>query len=160
YDRLKAASATPGVVAGNDLVIAEKNVEAAQALANAYEDSVKAAQASVQSLKSLEGYLTITAPFDGIITERSVHPGTFVGPTSGMGPQPLLELEQVTRLRLVVAVPEAQVGGIVKNARVRFTVPAFPGESFYGVVSRIAHALEPKTRTMSAELEVANPDLK
>ena len=160
YDRLKAASATPGVVAGNDLVIAEKNVEAARALANAYQDSIKAAQASVQSMKALEGYLTITAPFDGIITERSVHPGTLVGPSSGMGTQPLLRLEQVTRLRLVVAVPEAQVGGIVRNARVRFTVPAFPGEPFYGVVSRIAHALDVKTRTMAVELEVANPDLK
>src|SRR4249920_1754646 len=50
YDRLKAASKTPGVVAGNDLVVAEKNVEAAQALVNVYEGSVKAAEASVQSL--------------------------------------------------------------------------------------------------------------
>jgi membrane fusion protein, multidrug efflux system len=160
YDRLKAASATPGVVAGNDLVIAEKNMEAAQALAKAYQDSIKAAQASVQSMKTLEGYLTITAPFDGIITERSVHPGTLVGPNSGMGAQPLLRLEQVNRLRLVVAVPEAHVGGIVKNARVQFTVAAFPGQTFFGVVSRIAHALDPKTRTMSVELEVTNPGLK
>jgi membrane fusion protein, multidrug efflux system len=160
YDRLKAASATPGVVAGNDLIIAENNVEAAQALANAYEGSIKAAQASVQSLKALEGYLTLNAPFDGIITERSVHPGTLVGPSSGMGTQPLLRLEQVNRLRLVVAVPESQVGGIIKSARVRFTVPSFPGETFYGVVSRIAHALDAKTRTMAVELEVSNPGLR
>ncbi len=160
YDRLKAASATPGVVAGNDLIVAEKNVEAAQALANAYGDSIKAAQASVQSLRALESYLTIDAPFDGIITERAVHPGTLVGPSSGMGTSPLLRLEQVSRLRLVMAVPEAQVGGIVKNARVPFTVPAFPGEPFYGVVDRIAHALDQKTRTMAVELDVNNPGLR
>src|SRR5262249_367845 len=47
YQRLKAASATPGVVAENDVVVAEKNVEAAEALVNAYEDSIKAAQAQV-----------------------------------------------------------------------------------------------------------------
>ena len=160
YDRLKAASATPGVVAGNDLMVAEKNVEAAQALVNGYEGSIKAAQSSVQSLKTLEKYLTVTAPFDGVITERTVHPGALVGPSSGMGVLPLLRLEQVHRLRLVVAVPEPQVGGIVRNARVPFTVQAFPGETFYGVVSRIAHALDQKTRTMAVELEVANSNLR
>jgi membrane fusion protein (multidrug efflux system) len=160
YDRLKAASQTPGVVAGNDLVVAEKNVEAAQALVSAYEGSIKAAEASVQSLKALEKYLTITAPFDGIITDRTVHPGTLAGPNSGTGGAPLLKLEQLNRLRLTVAVPEAQVGGIVKNARVPFTLPAFPGETFHGVVRRIAHALEPRTRTMAVELDVANPNLR
>ncbi|PYV37770.1 MAG: efflux RND transporter periplasmic adaptor subunit [Acidobacteria bacterium] len=138
YDRLKAASATP----------------------NGYEGSIKAAQSSVQSLKTLEKYLTVTAPFDGVITERTVHPGALVGPSSGMGVLPLLRLEQVHRLRLVVAVPEPQVGGIVRNARVPFTVQAFPGETFYGVVSRIAHALDQKTRTMAVELEVTNSHLR
>src|SRR4029453_14996598 len=122
---------------------------AAQALVNAYEGSIKAAQASVQSLKALERYLTIDAPFDGMIIERAIPTGTLVGPSSGMGTQPLLKLEQVNRLRLVVAVPESQVGGIIKSARARFTVPSFPGETFYGVVSRIAHALDAKTRTMA-----------
>jgi RND family efflux transporter MFP subunit len=159
YDRLKAASQTPGVVAGNDLVVAEKNVEAAQALVSAYEGSIKAAQASVRSLQALEKYLTITAPFDGVITDRTVHPGTLAGPNSGAGNAALLKLEQLSRLRLTVAVPEAQVGGIVRNARVPFALPAFPGETFHGVVRRISHTLEPKTRTMAVELDVANPNL-
>ena len=160
YDRLKTAAQTPGVVAGNDLVVAEKNVEAAQALVSAYEGSIQAAEASVRSLKALEKYLTLTAPFDGIITDRMVHPGTLTGPNSGAGSSPLLKLEQLNRLRLTVAVPEAQVGGIVKNARVPFTLPAFLGETFHGVVRRITHALEPKTRTMRVELDVANPNLR
>src|SRR2546428_860617 len=80
YERLKAASATPGVVAGNDLIVAEKGVEAAQALVRAYGGSLKAAQSSGQSLKDLERYLTITAPFDGVIIERDVHPCALVGP--------------------------------------------------------------------------------
>jgi len=158
YQHLKAASATPGVVAENDVVVAEKTVEAAQALVHAYEDSIKAAQAQVQTLKDLEQYLTIKAPFEGIITERDVHPGALVGP--GTGSMPLLRLQQVSRLRLVVAVPEALVGAIVKGARVPFTVPAFPGETFYGVLSRIAHALDEKTRTMAVELDVRNPGLR
>src|SRR5882762_9848622 len=158
YDRLKAASATPGVVAENDVVVAQKTAEAAQALVRSYEDSIKAAQAQVQSVKDLEQYLTLKAPFDGIITERNVHPGALVGP--GNGSTPLLRLHQVSRLRLIVAVPEALVGAMVKGARVPFTVPAYPGETFYGVLNLIAHDLDEKTRSMAAELDVKNPDLR
>ena len=85
-------------------------------------------------------------------------PGALVGP--GSGATPLFRLHQVSRLRLVVAVPEALVGGIVKGARVPFTVPAYPGETFYGVISLAAHDLDPKTRTMPVELEVKNADLR
>ena len=157
YDRLKSASATPGVVAENDVVVAQKTVEAAQALVRSYEDSIKAAQAQVQSVKDLAQYLTLKAPFDGIITERNVHPGALVGPGTGA---PLLKLHQVSRLRLVVAVPEALVGATVKGARVAFTVPAYPGETFYGVLNLLAHDLDEKTRSMAAELNVKNPDLR
>lgn len=158
YDRLRTAATTPGVVAENDVVVGEKTVEAAQALVRSYEDSIKAAQAQVQAVRDLEEYLRIKAPFDGIITERNVHPGALAGP--GAGSTPLLRLHQVSRLRLVVAVPEMLVGAIVKGARVPFTVPAYPGETFYGVVSLLAHDLDDKTRTMPVELDVRNPDLR
>lgn len=158
YDRLKAAAATPGVVAENDLVVAEKNVEAAQALVRSYQDSIKAAQAQVQAVRDLEQYLTIRAPFGGMIIERNVHPGALVGP--GTGSTPLLRLHQISRLRLVVAVPEALVGAIVKGARVPFTVPAYPGDVFSGVLTLVAHDLDEKTRTMAVELDVRNPDLR
>jgi len=86
-----------------------------------------------------------------------VHPGALVGPAATT---PLLRLHQVSRLRLVVAVPEALVGGIVKGARVAFTVPAYPGETFYGNISLQAHDLDPGTRSMAVELDVRNPDLR
>ena len=158
YDRLKAASATPGVVAENDVIVAQKNAEAAQALVRSYEDSIKAAQAQVESVNDLEQYLTLKAPFDGIITERNVHPGALVG--TGTSSPPLLRLHQVSRLRLVVAVPEALVGAMVKDARVPFTVPAYPGETFYGVANLVAHNLDEKTRSMPVELDVKNSDLR
>lgn len=158
YDRLKAASATPGVVAENDVVVAQKAVEAAQSLVRSYENSIKAAQAQAQAVKDLGQYLQIRAPFDGVITERNVHPGALVGP--GAGTTPMLRLHQIARLRLVVAVPEALVGGIVKDARVSFTVPAYPGETFYGTVNLVAHDLDEKTRSMPVELDVKNPDLR
>jgi membrane fusion protein, multidrug efflux system len=63
-------------------------------------------------------------------------------------------------LRLVVAVPEALVGAMVKGARVPMTVPAYPGETFYGIANLVAHDLDEKTRTMAVELDVKNPDLR
>ncbi|HET8636541.1 MAG TPA: efflux RND transporter periplasmic adaptor subunit, partial [Acidobacteriaceae bacterium] len=113
----------------------------------------------VRSLRDLESYLTIRAPFSGVITTRFVHPGALAGPNSRSA-TPLLTLEQNSRLRLVVAVPEAIVGGIVNGANVCFTVPAYPGRSFEGIVSRISHALDKKTRTMPVELDVENPGLQ
>jgi RND family efflux transporter MFP subunit len=145
------------VVAINDLDIAEKSVEAARAVVQATQGSMEAAKASTQALRDLQGYLTIRAPFDGIVVERDVHPGALVGPASQA---PLLKLQQVSHLRLTVAVPEAAVGGIVDGARVPFTVAAFPGVVFHGLVSRIAHSMDEATRSMAVELDVTNPDMK
>jgi RND family efflux transporter MFP subunit len=69
----------------------------------------------------------------------------------------MLRLEQHARLRLVVAVPEIDAGSIVRGARVPFTVPAFPGETFTGVVARSKRTMDAKTRTMPVELDVMNP---
>ncbi|PYR72330.1 MAG: hypothetical protein DMF86_24010 [Acidobacteria bacterium] len=102
----------------------------------------------------MQAYLQVTAPFDGVITERNVHQGTLVGPSSG----PMLRIQEVSRLRLVVYVPEVEVGGIRSDQDVRFTVPAFPGESFSAKVQRVGHSLDTKTRSMAVELDVMNRD--
>lgn len=157
YERLKAASATPGAIAGNELIQAEKIVEAAKAARQGLEMSIGAAQASLEAQQELQKYLQVTAPFDGTITERYVHPGALAGPAGAGSAAPLLKLEQISRLRLVVAVPETEVGGIVRRAVVPFTTPAYPDETFRGVVARIGRSIDPKTRTMPVELDVQNP---
>jgi RND family efflux transporter MFP subunit len=154
-DRLKQAAETPGAVAGNELIQAAKQVEAAQAVVRARQQASQAAQSAVGALKDLEAYLRITAPFSGVVTQRLVHPGALVG--AGNGPA-LLVLQQVSQLRLVVAVPEEVAGGIVNGATVEFHVPAFPERTYSGKVARISHALDPKTRTEPVELDVLNRD--
>jgi RND family efflux transporter MFP subunit len=157
YDKLKAASATPGVVAGNDLVIAEKAVEGDQNQIKAAEQTTAAARQALQAVTQMEGYLRVTAPFAGIITERNVHPGALVGPDSGaVAATPMLRLVQNDRLRLVVPVPEAYVAGITDGSTITFTVQAYPGRMFSGRVARIAHQIDVKTRTMAVELDVMN----
>jgi RND family efflux transporter MFP subunit len=159
YQNLKAASATPGVVAGNDLVVAQKAVEADQNQVAAAQQTAEAARQAVRSLTEMEGYLKVTAPFDGVVTERNVHPGALVGPSSGAGAStPMLTLIENARLRLVIPVPQAYTAEIANGSTMKFTVPAYPGETFSGTVARIAHAVDVKTRTMAVELDVPNRD--
>jgi len=152
YQRLKTASATPGVVAGNDVDVAQKTVDADRARVEQLKENENAAINAAKSVGDLESYLRVTAPFDGAITQRDVHVGTLVGPAS----PPMLRIQQVSTLRLVVDVPETAVGGVERGELVQFTVPAYPGETFSARVARLGHALDPKTRTMPVELDVAN----
>jgi membrane fusion protein, multidrug efflux system len=155
YDRLKAASQTPGAVAGNELIQAEKQRDAARALVNSRQQASKAATAAVRSIRDLQSYLRIMAPFSGVITDRLVHPGALVGPGNDIV---LLVLQQISHLRLVVPVPEEDAGEVDNGATVSFRVPAWPGRSFSGKIARISHALDQKTRTMPVELDVINSD--
>ena len=152
-DRMREAAQTPGAVAGNDLVQAEKQTEAAKALVSSRQRTVESLQSKVKSLEELTAYLRVTAPFEGVITTRYVHPGALVGPHSDT---PLLQLDQISHLRLTVAVPEAETTRIRKGARVHFKVPSYPNRTFSGVIARPAYALDQKTRTMPVELDVMN----
>lgn len=156
YERLKAASSTPGAIAGNELVQAEKTVEASRALVRSSESAIRSAQAALQAAKQSESYLRVVAPFSGVITERFVHPGALVGPGNGSAGA-LVELQQVSRLRLVVGVPEADAASVRTGIRVEFSVPAFPGRKFFGSIARMDRSLDPKTRTMPVELDILNP---
>jgi len=158
YDRLRAASATPGVVAGNDLAVAQKAVEADRSQVAAAEQNVEAARQVLQSVAAMEGYLTVVAPFDGVVTERRVHPGALVGPGGGPGAQPMLRVMQNDRLRLVVPLPEAYVADVRRGTLLTFTVQAYPGQTFTGSIARIAQSVDVSTRTMAVELDVANRD--
>ena len=157
YEHLKAAAATPGVVAGNDLFVSQKALDADRAQLTAQQENVNAAQQSLQAITQTEAYLQVKAPFDGVVTERNVHPGALVGPAGAPGSAlPMLRIETLSRLRIVVPVPETYAAGVPEGTKVEFTVPSFPGRIFRGTIARIAHSVDIKTRTMPVELEAAN----
>jgi membrane fusion protein (multidrug efflux system) len=155
YEKLQEAAKTPGAVAENDLVQAKQQTVAAQSLVRSRQRTVESLQANLRSQQDLAAYLRVTAPFDGVITTRYIHPGALVGPGSDV---PLLQLDQISHLRLAVAVPEADVAGIVRGMTVDFKVSAYPERTFSGVIARPARALDGKTRTMPVELDVRNTD--
>lgn len=159
YQHLAEAAKTPGVVAGNDLLVAEQGAVADRAQVEAATNNVQAAKDALRSVKQLESYLEIRAPFDGVVTLRNLHPGALVGPASGTpGAQPIIQVEDLNRLRLVVPVPEAYTAGIREGQQATFSVPAYPGCTFHAPIARIAHDVTQNTRTMAVELEVSNPD--
>ena len=156
FEKLKAASATPGVVAGNDVLIAEKTADASASQTSSAQQIVEAARQALTAVRDMEGYLQVRAPFAGVVTERNVHPGALVGPASGMsGAPPILRIVDDTRLRLVVPVPEAYTGDLRSGTRIPFSVAAYPGRPFLGTVARIARAVDVATRTMAVEMDVA-----
>jgi membrane fusion protein, multidrug efflux system len=158
-DRLKGASATPGAVAGNDLVLAQKTEESDQSQIVSAQQTVEAGRQAVHAFSDMESYLKVVAPFDGVVTERNVHPGALVGPGGGQGSaKPMLRVVRIDRLRLTVPVPEAYIASIAPATAVSFTVPAYPGAEFHGTVARLAHAVDVATRTMAIEVDVMNAD--
>ncbi|MCU1383010.1 MAG: hypothetical protein JWL71_1707 [Acidobacteria bacterium] len=159
YDKLKAAAATPGVVAGNDVVVAQKAVEADQGQVAAAEQNVEAARQALKSVSDTEGYLRITAPFAGVVTERNVHPGALVGPAGGPGAAaPIVRIVSSIRLRLVIPVPEAYTSGVRSGTALTFSVAAYPDQMFSGTIARISQSVDVNTRTMAVELDVKNDD--
>ena len=159
YDHMLAAAKTPGVLAENDVAVAGQTVTADKGLVDAAQQNIEAARESLKSVSQAEAYLTITAPFAGVVTTRNLHPGALIGPASGgAGSMPILQIVDDRRLRLVVPIPEAQVGSMKVGQQVAFTVPAYPGQTFKAPIERIARAMDEKSRTMPVELDVMNRD--
>jgi membrane fusion protein (multidrug efflux system) len=159
YLHMVAAAKTPGVLAENDILVAEQTVAADKGVVAAAEQNVAAARDALNSVSQTESYLTITAPFAGVITTRNLHPGALIGPASGTGgAQPILQIVDDKRLRLTVPIPEAQVGDINVGQSASFTVPAYPGQTFKAPIQRISREVDEKTRAMPVELDVANRD--
>jgi membrane fusion protein, multidrug efflux system len=152
--KLQEAAKTAGAVAGNELLQAQKQRDAALALVDSRKAAVRTAKEHFQASQAMESYLRVTAPFDGMITDRFVNPGTLIDG----GHTPMLKLQQVAHLRLIVPVPETYSASIVKGTSTVFHVPARPGRSYTAKVARIPNALDRQSRAMMVELDVYNKD--
>jgi multidrug efflux pump subunit AcrA (membrane-fusion protein) len=122
------------------------------------ENEVKSAEANVKKLQAelevarLEAReATILAPFTGLVSEVFVAPGALVAPGS-----PLLTVIPPS-FEVVVLLPESQIGQVAVGQPVRLGVEAYPGQEFTGAVRAIAPAIDPRTRSVSLRVEVADP---
>ena len=151
YYRLLNTAKTAGAVSPNDLQVAQSQMQSDSALCNSE-------KANWMAMESMKDYLTVRAPFDGTITQRNVHPGALVTAGNGnkMDMGPLLELQQISKLRLQVKVPETFATQLEDGQNVSFGVDALPGKTFTGTISRQANSLDDKYRSESFEIDVIN----
>ena len=148
YQRILETSKTPGTISAYDLSSAQSKMQADAATAQGELAAYKAQQ-------NIAGYLTVSAPFDGVITERDVHPGALVGPGT-QGAKPMLVLQQQNKLRLVVNIPEQYSDHVKDGDEVHYKVNALPGQDFTGAISRSAGNLDNSFRSETIEIDVSN----
>ncbi|HNB23688.1 MAG TPA: efflux RND transporter periplasmic adaptor subunit [Candidatus Melainabacteria bacterium] len=174
YQRVYTASLVPGVIADNDVVQWAQTVEADRQDVNTFikrvnakahevamkKEEVDALTKSFENFADFASYLEIPAPFDGYVTERKMHVGSFVGPDGTGAYPPICRLKQLDLLRIIAPVPEVDAAGVVLGSEVQFSVSSFPDKRFTGTVARISNDLDKDTRTMPVELNFLNPDFK
>jgi RND family efflux transporter MFP subunit len=159
YQRLAdVAKAHPTLVAQQDLDTAKSKEVAALGALGAAQQHRDEAQAELGRLNTLVAYENITAPFDGIITNRFADLGSLIqaGTSSDTQSLPLVQLAQDSLLRLRFPVPEAQTPLIENGKKVEITVPALD-RTFIGRIIRYAWLINRSTRTMTTEVDVENP---
>ena len=166
YTRLNGVfQSQPGLVAqqevddaqGKDLAAASQ-VDAGQSALDAAESQLVAAKDKLIHDQSLFDYSKITAPFNGVVTERYANLGTLVqgGTNSSTQAMPIVRLSEDDLFRLVIPVPEAYVQFIRVGDSVAVTVPSLD-RTFPGKVARFAVDVREDTRTMHTEVDVPNP---
>jgi membrane fusion protein (multidrug efflux system) len=114
-------------------------------------------------VRVLLGFSRITAPFAGVITARCVDPGAFIpAATSGSAAAnaAIVTLMDFNTVRAQVALPEMEVSYLAVDEPVRITTDALPGRRFDGKVTRFSYAVDPVSKTMLTEIELANPKLE
>jgi RND family efflux transporter MFP subunit len=153
-------SAQAGVTTAKaDVLAAKANIKKAEADKKRAEEGVKVAQAELAKLRTMIKYLTITAPYKGIISQRMVHHGTFVRPaTSNSSAMPLFEIVRIDKVRVVVSVPNDQAGKIRRGQKAIFhNIGGLPGIAVEGVVSRSAEVYHQKSRMLQIQIDFENP---
>jgi RND family efflux transporter MFP subunit len=156
YDRLA------GVNREHPNLVAQQDIDTAQAKDSVALAAVAAAKADVEKYQTLFGYTQITAPFDGVITRRSADPGALIqaGTSSDVQARPLVRISDNYLLRLDFPVSVDYVKEIHPGDLVSVRVVSLGGKSFTGKITRFTDKVNLDTRTMITEIEVANPNLE
>ena len=152
YQRMQQAARTPGAVSPMNLASLKAKADADSTLCNAE-------NAAWQEQQAILGYLKVTAPFDGVISERNVHPGALVS-AEAHDSHPMLDLREIDHLRLQVDIPEGIAAGLQNKDTITFYLSAYPGRKMLGHISRKSQLVNSQFRAERMELDVTNHDGK
>lgn len=141
--------------------ISDDEYESARLQFDKAEASYKAQQLSVNEAQTNLGYAYIYSPIDGVILSREVEEGQTVA--AAMTTPTLFTIAQdLTDMRVIADVDEADIGGVKMGQRVTFTVDAFPNDEFSGVVTQVRQSATTTSNVVTYEVVISapNPELK
>jgi RND family efflux transporter MFP subunit len=132
------------------------NVQALEKAIAAARSSIASAEANLARLEELQGYKTVRAPFDGVITARNTDVGALINAGAGAPSQELFHIAAVSRLRVYVNVPQLYSRSAVPGLAADLMLAEFPGRRFHGRLVRTSEAIDAGTRTLLTEVDVDN----
>ena len=123
--------------------------------------SANVQQQNVSKARTNLGYATITAPIDGVVLSKAVEEGQTVA-ASFNTPTLFTIAQDLTDMRVIADVDEADIGGVVQGQRVSFTVDAYPDDVFEGSVTQVRQEATTESNVVTYEVVISAPnkDLK
>lgn len=119
---------------------------------------VTAAKADLDRLEALKTFARITAPFDGIVTSRSVDIGALINAGAGSGSVPLFTVQDMHQMRVYVDVPQDYSAQIGPGLSATLAVPEYPGRIFPAKLDSTSSAINDKSNALLVELLADNPE--
>lgn len=140
---------------------AQEQVAANRESVAAAQQSVASAEESVNTAQTNLGYATITSPIDGTVISKDVEEGQTVA-SSYSTPTLFTIAKDLTDMRVIANVDEADIGGVAEGQRATFTVDAYPNETFSGTVTQVRQEATTENNVVTYEVVISapNPDLK
>ena len=128
---------------------------------NQAKEQVNTARESVQRAQTNLGYATITSPIDGVVLSKAVEEGQTVA-ASFNTPELFTIAQDLTDMRVIADIDEADIGGVKEGQRVTFTVDAFPEDQFEGSVTQVRQQATTESNVVTYEVVISarNNDLK
>jgi HlyD family secretion protein len=139
-----------GLVSANDYENAKLSYE--QAL-----QQVKVQQQNVTEAQTNLGYATITSPIDGVVLSKEVEEGQTVA-SAMTTPTLFIIAQDLTDMRVIADIDEADIGGVKEGQRVTFTVDAFPDDIFEGAVTQVRQQATTESNVVTYEVVISAPN--
>lgn len=133
--------------------VSQQDTDTFVSQAAATASAVRSAQANVDRLQNLQAFEKVYAPFDGVVTARTVDTGQLIDQGAG---KELFHLQAIQTLRVYTDVPESYSPDIKRGAKIDLTFSQYPGKTYQGKLVRTADAIDPVSRTLLVEIDVDN----
>ncbi len=158
YERWQGSA--KGVVSEQEREDKKAGYATAAAKLNAAEAKVKLDKSDVDRLTYMTQFKQVTAPYDGVITERRIDIGDLVTAGSTSNTAPLFGIAQSDKIRVFTNVPQSASLDIGVGTSATIYVAEHPSDVFEGKVARTSQSINTEARTLRVEIDIPNPDLK